>query len=127
MKKIDDSSKLILDKLWNLAEQNNGYYKLNNEPTYIPLTIEILDNRQVSLCHYGEQNGDLMRDPEMVFWKDDKGDYYPFYYRNNYVGYEEISGQIVENMLVVEDIKRQESQAKFADIWMKNIKEQQGI
>lgn len=24
-------------------------------------------NRLVSICHYGEQNGDLMRDPEMVF------------------------------------------------------------
>ncbi len=25
------------------------------------------DNRLIALCHYGEQNGDLMRDPEIVF------------------------------------------------------------
>lgn len=39
---------------------------------YMPLSIEDIGHspdgfRQNSLCHYGEQNGDLMRDPEMVF------------------------------------------------------------
>ncbi len=38
----------------------------------MPLSIEAIGtsadgNRLISLCHYGEQNGDLMRDPEMVF------------------------------------------------------------
>ena len=39
---------------------------------YMPLSIEHIGqsaegNRLIALCHYGEQNGDLMRDPEMVF------------------------------------------------------------
>jgi hypothetical protein len=68
-----------------------------------------------------------MRDPEMVFWRDDKGDYYPFYYRNDYVGFEEFAGQVVGNTLVVENNEQQESQVEFANIWMKNIKYQQEI
>ncbi|MFO0776513.1 MAG: hypothetical protein U0223_02775, partial [Nitrospira sp.] len=39
---------------------------------YMPLSIEEIGSsgdghRLVSLCHYGEQNGDLMRDPDIVF------------------------------------------------------------
>lgn len=41
-------------------------------PGYMPLSVEEIGSseeghRLVSLCHYGEQNGDLMRDPDMVF------------------------------------------------------------
>ena len=41
-------------------------------PSFMPLSIEDIGksgdgNRLVSLCHYGEQNGDLMRDPDIVF------------------------------------------------------------
>jgi hypothetical protein len=41
-------------------------------PGFMPLSVEEIgssDNghRLVSLCHYGEQNGDLMRDPDLVF------------------------------------------------------------
>ena len=39
---------------------------------YMPLSAEHIGqsgdgNRLIAICHYREQNGDLMRDPEMVF------------------------------------------------------------
>ena len=39
---------------------------------YMPLSVEDIGqsaegNRLISICHYGEENGDLMRDPDMVF------------------------------------------------------------
>ena len=39
---------------------------------FMPLSVEEIGidgegHRLVSLCHYGEQNGDLMRDPDIVF------------------------------------------------------------
>jgi hypothetical protein len=42
------------------------------QPAYLPLCVEVLavspaDVPAVSVAHYGEQNGDLMRDPEIVF------------------------------------------------------------
>ena len=41
-------------------------------PGFMPLSVEEIGpggegSRLVSLCHYGEQNGDLMRDPDIVF------------------------------------------------------------
>lgn len=41
-------------------------------PGFMPLTVEEIlpsaeGHRQISLTHYGEQNGDAMRDPEMIF------------------------------------------------------------
>jgi hypothetical protein len=90
MKSVNEQSKNILEKLWEFAEKNGGYYKLNNDPTYIPVTIEIIETNQVSLCHYGELNGDLMRDPEMVFCKQN-ADWFPIYFRNDWMGIEEFS------------------------------------
>ena len=37
-------------------------------------------------CHYGEQNGDLMRDPDMTFEIAADGRWLPVSFRNDYVG-----------------------------------------
>lgn len=48
------------------------YLKIGNPP-YMALVIEAVPGRgplgcpALSVAHYGEQNGDLMRDPEMCF------------------------------------------------------------
>ncbi len=48
------------------------YLKIENAP-YMELVIEAMDESgpcglpSISVAHYGEQNGDLMRDPEMCF------------------------------------------------------------
>jgi hypothetical protein len=63
-------------------------------PSFMPLSIEDIDksgdgNRLVSLCHYGEQNGDLMRDPDIVFMFHDLPDGLaaePVSFRNDYMG-----------------------------------------
>lgn len=43
----------------------------NSDGTYMPVYIELIgriDNYNFfSLAHYGQQNGDAMRDPEMLF------------------------------------------------------------
>lgn len=47
--------------------------------------------RLVSLCHYREQNGDLMRDPDMVFLLYDLPDgaaAEPISFRNDYLAME---------------------------------------
>jgi len=67
--------------------------KIENLP-YMALVIEATDESgpcglpAISVCHYGEQNGDLMRDPEMCFELGLVGGAHlnPFYYRNDYVG-----------------------------------------
>jgi len=127
MTKINEASKIILDKLWELAERNGGYFKLNNNPTYMPLSIEKLGKTVISICHYGEQNGDLMRDPEMLFWKDENGDYFPFYFRNDYTGFEEFAGEVAGGKLTVENTGRQRMQVDVANVLTMNIKHQQEL
>lgn len=55
--------------------QGSEYLKLENDP-FMPLVVErigedittVYGNGDLySLCHYYEQNGDLMQDPEMCF------------------------------------------------------------
>ncbi|HMS82653.1 MAG TPA: hypothetical protein PKD12_03270 [Nitrospira sp.] len=63
-------------------------------PGFMPLSVEEIgssDNghRLVSLCHYGEQNGDLMRDPDIVFLFHNLSDgtaAEPVSFRNDYLG-----------------------------------------
>lgn len=63
-------------------------------PIYMPLSVEDIGvsqdgHRLVSLCQYGEQNGDLMRDPDLVFMFTDMPDgtvAEPVSYRNDYLG-----------------------------------------
>jgi hypothetical protein len=87
---------------------------------------------QISVCHYGEQNGDLMRDPDMVFDvnpSDDaqlgwcSGNWRPVSFRNDYVGvYQEAmsvdDGKVMVRPRLVKELKA------FANIWDKNIKQQ---
>ena len=61
---------------------------------YMPLSVEEIGSsgdgyRLVSLCQYGEKNGDLMRDPDMVFMFHNFPDGMaaePVSYRNDYLG-----------------------------------------
>ncbi|MDH4078865.1 MAG: hypothetical protein OEU68_03525 [Nitrospira sp.] len=61
---------------------------------FMPLSVEEIGfsddgRRLVSLCQYGEQNGDLMRDPDIVFlFHNVPGDEAaePVSYRNDYLG-----------------------------------------
>ena len=61
---------------------------------YMPLSVEEIGSsgdgyQLVSLCHYGEQNGDLMRDPDIVFLFHNFPDGMaaePVSFRNDYLG-----------------------------------------
>ena len=77
-----------------LRIENAPYMKLVIEATGEsgPMGLPVL-----SVAHYGEQNGDLMRDPEMCFeiGSDDEPHLDPFYFRNDYLGVEQWSRNLV--------------------------------
>ena len=108
--------------------------KLDNAPDLMPVYVEIIfpiseDEEQISIAHYGEQCGDLMRDPEMIFFHDRKeGKAYPMEYRNDYGGTLEVSiKDDLNGRPKMVNQARQKQHAAFADLWMKNIKKQQRI
>ena len=116
-----------------ILKNAGGWYpglslKIDNLP-YMPLCIEAMDESgpmglpAVSVAHYGEQNGDLMRDPEMCFELGFAGGVHlnPFYYRNDYMGVEQWSRNVVRDHYVhlVELHKQHE---RFARTWDNNLR-----
>ena len=100
---------------------------------YMPLSVEEIGSsgdgyRLVSLCHYGEQNGDLMRDPDIVFLFHNLPDGMaaePVSFRNDYLGivqevyrYDETG----RRTHVVPSLKQELKE--FAESWFANLKDQ---
>jgi hypothetical protein len=104
------------------------YVKIENPP-YMPLVIEAMDESgpfglpAISVCHYGEQNGDAMRDPEMCFELGFAGGAHliPFSWRNDYVAVEQVSRAIVNGQYVAL-LQLQEQHEKFSRTWDNNLR-----
>jgi hypothetical protein len=110
---------------------NHGLHlRIENQP-YMPLVIEATDESGpcglpvVSVAHYGEQNGDLMRDPEMCFELGFAGSPHldPFYYRNDYVGVEQWSRFITKDQYACH-IQLHREHEQFARLWDRNLRQQ---
>jgi hypothetical protein len=77
----------------------------------------------VSVAHYGEQNGDLMRDPEVVFEVTSE-QWNPVSIQQDYVGsyreavYQDEQGRVLVRVALERDIR------SFARIWDRNLKHQ---
>ena len=124
MHALNKQAKKIMEAL--IAQLDDGYLKLDNtKGTYMPLSVEKVTDEPgftavYSLAHYGEQNGDLMADPEMTFGECDH-EFFPLSFKNDYVGiYQEV---ITEQV----DLKRQKELAEFSAIWLMEIVEQQKL
>lgn len=104
------------------------YIKIENPP-YMPLVIETVDEfgplglPAISVCHYGEQNGDAMRDPEMCFELGHAGGAHliPYSWRNAYVAVEQVSRAIVNDHYAAL-LQLQEQHEKFARTWDNNLR-----
>lgn len=78
----------------------------------------------ISVAHYGVQNGDLMRDPEMLFEVVREGEgtnLWPFYFRNDYVAVEQWSRRQDSsgNMICQPALTREFEE--FAKLWDANL------
>ena len=138
MKTLNQNSTAIFCRLMEMMN-GNEHLKITNEP-FMPLTIEKVGEDIItpmgvgcaySLCHYYEQHGDLVQDPEMCFliWFDrmeqteglPKVTIAPFMFQQGNLGiYQEniefsnqIMGQVHTDM--------QTDHAEFADMWLGNI------
>ena len=121
--------KTILAILAKAGGWHHGLYLKIDNPPYMELVIEAMDESgplglpAISVCHYGEQNGDLMRDPEMCFEVGTAGEPYlsAFYYRNDYLGIEQWSRDVVDGNYVhlIGPHRRHEA---FAMTWDNNLR-----
>jgi hypothetical protein len=102
-------------------------------PGYLPLSVEEIGfseegHRLVSLCHYGEQNGDLMRDPDIVLLFHNLSDgtaAEPVSYRNDYPGiFQEVyryddAGRCTHVLPTLKQVLKE-----FATTWFATLRDQ---
>lgn len=102
--------------------------KIENGKGYMPVHVECVGKNLFSVAHYGEQNGDLMADPEMVFWKTPMGTWMPVSITQHYVGRYAVAVEFGDNGKPSGFRPRLLSElVEFGAMWMKNIASQQGI
>lgn len=108
------------------------YLKIENPP-YMALVIEAVPGLGPLGCpalyvaHYGEQNGDLMRDPERCFeWSRPPlcgPELVPYYWRNDWMGIEQYSRYLDgANYVFVPPLY--DEHRKFAALWDRNLRDQ---
>jgi hypothetical protein len=138
MKNLNKTATDIFAAMLNGLNDVSDYRKIDNAGEGVmPVTIEVVGKREdgkglvVSLAHYYEQNGDLMRDPEMVFlWFPEQKMVFPVTYRQDGLGLDQQAvTEFDESTGAYNGVypRMQAQQTSFANLWMKNIKQQQRI
>lgn len=127
MKTLDKKAAEIL---WALLAMQTAKID-NTDRAYMPVHIELIDRTEnyhhFSLAHYGQQNGDAMRDPEMLFaLHKDSQQFIPYYYRNDYCGIEQYSVKWTDEGVLL-NRRLQAEHTTFANQWLRNIAAQQHI
>lgn len=100
-------------------------------PGFMPLSVEDIGqsadgNRLISICQYGKQHGDLMRDPEMVFEvHSTNAAAEPLSFQNDYMGvfhevyrYDDAGRKTHVNPRLKAEL------TSFARTWFHNLKDQ---
>jgi len=131
MTKLNKKSAETLKKMVSMME--DGYIKIDNtNGSFMPVSVEqIFENekfKQISISHYYEQNGDLMADPEMIFIYSKGLDvFFASYFKQDNLGMEEDSIIMRNGEITGYRAKMQVDHTIFANLWLKNIKQQQNL
>lgn len=114
----------IIDRRGGMEALKQQYIKIYNDP-YMKLVIEWLGHGPyetdiVSVAHYYTQNGDAMRDPEIVFSVSKLGYWVPMTFQQDNIGmYQEAvtiqDGKFFVKYELVRDLQ------EFAKMWDRNI------
>ncbi len=126
-----------MNTVFRIIQESGGLQQgksisIENEP-WMRLAIEVLPELGpdghvvISVAHYGEQNSDLMRDPEMAFEvveKDGVSELWPFYFRNDYMGVEQWSRYRNESGDLVCCPQHTRDMETFAKMWDRNLSAQ---
>ena len=134
MKCLNTKAKLVAQKLYEAMYsgphmKQEGYAKINTSSS-MPVSVELVGEisgygNVISIAHYGEQNGDLMADPEMTFII--QSDYYPISFRNDYLAISQEVFRFKDGKPTHIKPELQSDLTTFANTWMRNIQDQQEI
>jgi len=133
MKAISQRAKKVMDVLTEGVDiEASDSKKIDNtKGTFMTVHVECVGNSNLgviySVAHYYTQNGDLMRDPDMEFIKGGDGEYYPISFWQDAPTIRDEPVTWKDGDISGYNEKQQAALVRFANIWMRNIKEQQGL
>ena len=136
MRAINITAQEIMDKLTIGIGPGCRHRKIDNSGgVFMAVVVEDIGGAQFgqtigtlfSVAHYYTQNGDPMRDPEMVFFKEPGGKYYPTMFQQDNPGIYQECVKWAGKEIVSYFPKLQNDQVEFANMWMKNIRDQQKL
>ena len=100
----------------------------NAKGLFMAVSVDRLSSRHYAVAHNYIQNGDVMADPDMTFYRTPEGQFYPCTFQQDNMGVYWEGLEIEEDGTIVSlDEKQQASQAEFASLWMRNIADQQKL
>jgi len=91
---------------------------------FMPLVVERIAPNQISLCHYYKQNGDMMRDPEVVFFTG-YTQWVPLTFEQS-PGVYQVTATVTDDNTAIETIAPgpQADLARFCRTWARNLQQQ---
>ena len=105
--------------------------RISENDSFMAVVVECIGlhakGRVFSVAHYGEQNGDLMRDPDVTFLVGENGKVHPLTFRNDYFGAEEVAVELHADGKLRVDEQVLYVLVDFCNGWMKSINEQQEL
>ena len=124
----------MIEEHGGLAAVQANYLRIENPP-FMRLVIEVVGTPfpngtcEVSVAHYGEQNGDQMRDPEITFLVtpsiEGEWQWEPLTFTNEYIGIYQVAAEYDNvGQLRVRDAKLLREIDEFAEMWDRNVKRQ---
>jgi len=107
--------------------QVGAHFRLD-QPGYERLCVETISAQRVSVAHYFEMNGDLVPDPDIVFFIDQKGEWAAIGITDSFGPWCSLVKMAPDgNSVVSYDREGQASLATFAETWAQNLIDQQWL
>ena len=128
MKALNEKAEAIFRKLTDGLRKVGDHQQWNNNSSFMAACVEIIGMTDlgplVSIAHYFVQEGDMMRDPDVVFLIGADQHVYPISFRQDGLGVYLESATIEDGQWRVRT-KMQADLCSFCNLWMRNIEQQQ--
>jgi hypothetical protein len=125
---LNEKAEAIFRKLTDGLREVGDHQQWNNNSSFMAACVEIIGKTElgplISIAHYYVQEGDMMRDPDVVFLIGADERVYPISFRQDNLGVYR-GAAVVENGRWRVHPKVQADICRFCNQWMRNINDQQ--
>lgn len=115
----------------NLSEEGNSRKIDNAKGTFMAVHVDYVTKCSIgqvfAIAHHYQQEGDMMRVPDMEFIKGADAEYYPISFWQDAPLTRDDAVEWEDSEITRIDPKMQAAMVSFANTWIKNIKDQQRL